>query len=119
MPEKLRDMDAMLPAIPSKFFQPAANVLPAIGPRRARVAMLNGCVMPLLFGDVNEATVRVLRRSGCEVIFPSTNLLRRVEHSQRRKAVAAKKMARRNIDAFLAAGMSMPLSSTPPAAARR
>jgi glycolate oxidase iron-sulfur subunit len=58
MPAKLRAMDAMLPAIPATFFRPAANVLPAIGPRRARVAMLNGCVMPLLFGDVNEATVR-------------------------------------------------------------
>ena len=74
----------MLPAIPSKFFQPPANILPAIGPRRARVAVLNGCVMPLLFGDVNEAMVRVLRRSGCEVIFPTQSCCWRFEYSQRR-----------------------------------
>ena len=48
LPAKLREMDAMLPAIPSKFFHAEADVLPAIGARRAKVAMLNGCVMPLL-----------------------------------------------------------------------
>lgn len=102
MPAKLRAMDAMLPAIPAKFFQPTANTLPAIGPRRARVAMLNGCVMPLLFGDVNEATVRVLRRSGCEVIFPEQTCCGAL-NIHNGEQVAAKQMARKNIDAFLAA----------------
>jgi len=101
MPEKLRSMDAMLPAIPAKFFTPAATVLPAIGPRRTRVAMLNGCVMPLLFGDVNAATVRVLRRSGCEVIFPERQLCCGALNIHNGETVAAKAMARRNIDAFL------------------
>ncbi len=105
MPGKLRDMDAMLPAIPSKFFQPAANILPAIGPRRARVAMLNGCVMPLLFGDVNEATVRVLRRSGCDVIFPEQQVCCGALNIHNGEQAVAKQMARRNIDAFLEAGV--------------
>ena len=105
MPAKLRAMDAMLPEIAAKFFQPEANVLPAIGPRRARVAMLNGCVMPLLFGDVNEATVRVLRRSGCEVIFPERQLCCGALNIHNGETAAAKIMARRNIDAFLEAGV--------------
>ena len=105
MSQKLRDMDAMLPAIPKKFFQPEANVLPAIGPRRARVAMLNGCVMPLLFGAVNDATVRVLRRNGCEVIFPEQQICCGALNTHNGENVAAKKMARQNIDAFLAAGV--------------
>ena len=87
LPKKLREMDAMLPNDPGKIFSRAeADVLPALGARRAKVAMLDGCVMPLLFGDVNEATVRVLRRNGCDVLFPEkANLLRRLEHSQRRE----------------------------------
>ena len=105
MPAKLRAMDAMLPAIPSKFYQPAANILPAIGPRRARVAVLNGCVMPLLFGDVNDATVRVLRRSGCDVIFPAQQVCCGALNIHNGEQVVAKQMARRNIDAFLAAGV--------------
>ncbi|MGZ9130055.1 MAG: (Fe-S)-binding protein, partial [Candidatus Binatia bacterium] len=105
MPAKLRAMDAMLPAIPSKFFQPAANILSAIGPRRARVAMLNGCVMPLLFGDVNDATVRVLRRSGCDVIFPDQQVCCGALNIHNGEQAAARQMARRNIDAFLEAGV--------------
>ena len=105
MPGKLRDLDAMLPAIPSNFFQPAANILPAIGPRRARVAVLNGCVMPLLFGDVNDATVRVLRRSGCDVIFPEQQVCCGALNIHNGEQAVAKQMARRNIDAFLEAGV--------------
>jgi Fe-S oxidoreductase len=98
-------MDAMLPAIPKKFFKPEAEILPAIGPRRARVAMLNGCVMPLMFGDVNAASVRVLRRNGCEVIFPKRQICCGALNIHNGESVAAKQMARRNIDAFLDAGV--------------
>jgi glycolate oxidase iron-sulfur subunit len=105
LPQKLRDMEAMLPAIPKKFFRPEASILPAIGPRRARVAMLNGCVMPLLFGEVNAATVRVLRHNGCEVVFPKEQLCCGALNVHNGEQVAAKKMARQNIDAFLAAAV--------------
>ena len=103
LPEKLRKMESMLPAIPRRFFSPQTNMLPAIGPRRAKVAMLNGCVMPLLFGDVNAATVRVLQRNGCDVLFPETQTCCGALNVHNGENVAAKKMARRNIDAFLAA----------------
>jgi len=105
LPKKLREMDAMLPAIPKNFFKPEAETLPAIGPRRARVAMLNGCVMPLMFGDVNAATVRVLRLNGCEVICPKRQICCGALNTHNGESVAAKQMARRNIDAFLDAGV--------------
>jgi Fe-S oxidoreductase len=105
LPKKLREMDAMLPAIPKNFFKPEAETLPAIGSRRARVAMLNGCVMPLMFGDVNAATVRVLRLNGCEVIFPKRQICCGALNTHNGESVAAKQMARRNIDAFLDAGV--------------
>jgi glycolate oxidase iron-sulfur subunit len=95
----------MLPAIPKRFFDPEARILPAIGQRRARVAMLNGCVMPLIFGDVNEATVRVLRRNGCDVVFPRNQICCGALNVHNGESVAAKQMARRNIDAFLDAGV--------------
>ena len=91
----------MLPPISPRFFAPDASILPAIGARRAKVAMLNGCVMPLLFGDVNEATVRVLRRNGCDVVFPRNQICCGALNVHNGESVAAKQMARRNIDAFL------------------
>ncbi|MDH3444252.1 MAG: heterodisulfide reductase-related iron-sulfur binding cluster [Deltaproteobacteria bacterium] len=102
---KLGKMDAMLPTIPKQFFQPESNVLPAIGPLRARVAMLNGCVMPLLFGEVNAATVRVLQRNGCEIVFPEMQTCCGALNIHNGEQAAAKRMARQNIDAFLAANV--------------
>jgi glycolate oxidase iron-sulfur subunit len=102
---KLREMDSMLPAVPANFFHADAEVLPAFGARRARVGMLNGCVMPLLFADVNAATVRVLRRNGCEVVLPKNQICCGALNIHNGESIAAKKMARHNIDVFLQANV--------------
>ena len=43
---------------------------PASGERRARVALLTGCVQSAVFSDVNAATARVLAADGYEVVAP-------------------------------------------------
>ena len=105
LPGKLREMDSMLPTVPAKFYYPVTSILPAIGERRAKVAMLNGCVMPLLFGDVNEATVRVLRRNGCDVVLPKNQICCGALNIHNGESIAAKQMARHNIDVFLEANV--------------
>lgn len=44
---------------------------PALGTKRYTVGILAGCVMRVLFGETNAATVRVLQANGCEVVAPS------------------------------------------------
>jgi glycolate oxidase iron-sulfur subunit len=44
------------------------QTFPAQGPRRKRVALLSGCAQPVLAPGINEATVRLLTRHGCEVV---------------------------------------------------
>ncbi len=105
LPKKVREIESMLPSIPRNFFDPAGKVFPAIGERRAKVAMLNGCVMPLLFGDVNHATVRVLQYNGCDVVFPGCQICCGALNVHNGENVVAKQMARQNIDAFLGAGV--------------
>jgi glycolate oxidase iron-sulfur subunit len=100
LPKRLAEMDAMLPFIPPRFFEP--QTLAAMGARRARVAMLEGCVMPLLFGDVNAATARVLQRNGCDVICPPDQNCCGALNIHNGEQDTARRMARRNIDAFLA-----------------
>ena len=46
------------------------EVTPAVGERRGRVALMQGCVQRVFFGDVNAATVRVLAAEGWEVHAP-------------------------------------------------
>ena len=69
MPSGLR---GMLELLPSRL--PPAEALPlrvpAVGTRRARVALLIGCVQRVLRPSINSATVRVLAASGVEVVIP-------------------------------------------------
>ncbi|MGH2827738.1 MAG: (Fe-S)-binding protein [Actinomycetota bacterium] len=44
---------------------------PAVGEPRGRVGLLQGCVQRAFFGDVNEATARVLSQEGYEVVAPA------------------------------------------------
>src|SRR2546428_5857489 len=60
LPRRLREMEALLPTVPSRFFAPEAN-LPAIGKRRARAALLSGRAMSTPFGEGDKAPPRVPR----------------------------------------------------------
>ena len=44
------------------------GVFPAEGERRMRIAFLRGCVQRVLEPRINEATIRLLTRLGCEVV---------------------------------------------------
>lgn len=69
LPVELRGMLSLLPDhLPAT--QPFPEVYPAEGPRRARVALLIGCVQNVLAPEINWATLRVLARNGVEVIIP-------------------------------------------------
>jgi glycolate oxidase iron-sulfur subunit len=68
LPKRLRAMEGLLPE--SKPRETVAEVTPAVGPRRARVGLLLGCVQREFFPNVNAATVRVLAAEGCEVVAP-------------------------------------------------
>jgi glycolate oxidase iron-sulfur subunit len=68
-PAALAPMMALLPdELPNS--EPLPAVLPAQGGRRARVALLTGCVQQALAPEVNWATARVLARNGVEVVIP-------------------------------------------------
>lgn len=69
LPRELRGMLALLPdRLPAA--QPFPEVYPAEGERRARVALLIGCVQNVLSPEINWATLRVLAKNGVEVVIP-------------------------------------------------
>ncbi len=86
------------------FFAYYGKTLPAEGERRYRVAFLGGCIANISFARLNEATVRVLQKNGCEVSIPAgPDLLRRAACARGIRD-EARKLARRNIDALLEGG---------------
>lgn len=67
-PAALRPMLNLVPdALPAA--RPLPTVYPAEGIRRARVALLAGCIQQALDPEINWATLRVLARNGVEVVI--------------------------------------------------
>jgi glycolate oxidase iron-sulfur subunit len=68
---KLDELEALTPTISPSFFVPRGQRWAATGPRKATAFMHAGCIMHVAFAHVNDATVRVLQKAGCDVIAPA------------------------------------------------
>jgi glycolate oxidase iron-sulfur subunit len=83
--QQLRRLPSLVNAFPSKLsalllLAPTVSfattqletpeLTPASGSRRLTVGLVTGCVQRAFFGDVNQATARVLAAEGCEVRTP-------------------------------------------------
>ena len=69
LPRWLLPLLALAPdEIPTASAADRPQIFPAEGERRLRVALLSGCAQKVLAPGINEATVRLLTRHGCDVI---------------------------------------------------
>jgi glycolate oxidase iron-sulfur subunit len=76
------------------------HVFPAEGPRRGRVALLDGCVNTILSPSINDSAIRVLNRHGVEVVLAEgEECCGSLTHHMGREAEALAS-ARANIDAW-------------------
>ena len=67
--QRLRAMLALAPAsVPGPSAMDKPGIHPAVGERKARVALLAGCAQRVLSPSINEATIRLLTRLGVEVV---------------------------------------------------
>jgi glycolate oxidase iron-sulfur subunit len=99
----LKRMAAMLRLTPRKLSPPVerfGKVYAAQGARRGRVALLSGCINPVLAPATNEAAVRLLNRNGIEVVVAAGEACcgSLVHHLGREQQALAQ--ARNNIDAW-------------------
>lgn len=77
------------------------------GEGRGRVGMLTGCVQQGLYDRVNQATARVLRANGFDVVPVTGQDCCGALHAHAGALAGARELARRNIDAFEAAGVDV------------
>jgi len=71
LPARLAQLEKLMPDVNARMLRARLpEVVPAQGQRRARVALLAGCVQRVYFPEVNAATLRVLAAEGCEVVVP-------------------------------------------------
>jgi glycolate oxidase iron-sulfur subunit len=76
-------------------------VFPAEGEKRYKVAFLAGCIANISFARLNEATVRVLQKNGCEVHIPEAQNCCGALHVHAGRKDDARELAKNNIDATL------------------
>jgi glycolate oxidase iron-sulfur subunit len=89
-----------------------ARVFPAEGAvRRKRVALLSGCVQKALAPEINEATVRVLTRHGCDVVVVRGAGCCGALALHQGERAAAEAWAGGNIEAFSAEHQRAPLDA--------
>jgi glycolate oxidase iron-sulfur subunit len=92
------------PAEPPFFFSRIGRSYPAEGERRYRVALMAGCIANVSFARLNEATIRVLNKNGCEVVIPEGQSCCGALHVHSGLREDARNLARRNIDGILDGG---------------
>jgi glycolate oxidase iron-sulfur subunit len=100
---RLRAMLAMAPkTIPPVSRNDDPQIFAATGERRMRVALMTGCAQKALNTDINDATIRLLRRLGCEVVIPrGMGCCGALTHHMGREAEAHASAAA-NVAAFMA-----------------
>src|SRR5262252_8799978 len=71
LPKRSAQLEALMPDVTTRLLTASLPAFsPAKGERRARVALIAGCVQRVYFPGVNEATIRVLNAEGCDVAVP-------------------------------------------------
>ena len=99
LPGRVGTLAALAPArlsSPSAVDRP--QVFPAEGALRKRVALLTGCAQQVVAPEINEATVRLLTRHGCEVVVAKgAGCCGGLTHHMGRDSLG---FARANIDAW-------------------
>ena len=98
LPKFARDALSLVPVNANAGNLP--EVSPANGEKRARVGFVSGCVMSVMFGETNAASVRLLNRIGCEVLTPRAQVCCGALYAHTGQLELARASARRNIEIF-------------------
>ncbi len=113
LPGTLAAWEALLPAMPKAADRaPLPEAIPAEGPRRARVALLTGCVQQVVFGAHNRATATVLAKNGCEVLVPRGQGCCGALHAHGGDHERSLALARETIDTFERTGADAVIVNT-------
>jgi glycolate oxidase iron-sulfur subunit len=102
MPKHLVEMEGIMPEIKQSVRQKYKNeeVIKAKGETKHEVSMLTGCVMDVMFGEINDATINVLTRNGNDVVIPKNQTCCGALHVHSGDREMGRKLAKQNIEAF-------------------
>jgi glycolate oxidase iron-sulfur subunit len=101
LPERLVRMQELAPRISEHFFdENISEEMMPLAEVKYRVGMLSGCLMNVMFADINQDTVEVLLQNHCVVVTPKEQVCCGSLAAHNGDFEIAKKLARQNIDIF-------------------
>ena len=118
LPRRLRELEAMTPAIQRDFRPNDRPRHAGHGPKKYRVALLTGCAQDMIFSEVNRDTAEVLARNGCEVVTPAEQSCCGSLHAHNGEWELARRTGTANRLTNFRRNNSTPSSATPPVAVR-
>jgi len=101
LPKTLGAMEGIMPPVVPRFAD-YRRPAPATATRRGTVFFFAGCIQEAFLAQVNQATIRVLQHNGYQVCTPQAQTCCGAPHLHLGDLETARKLACRNIDAFLA-----------------
>ncbi|WP_240733009.1 (Fe-S)-binding protein [Jeotgalibacillus sp. S-D1] len=102
MPDHLVEMESIMPKVDTSVRKKYKNenVIKSTQPTKNEVALLTGCVMDVMFSDINESTINVLTRNGSDVSIPKNQTCCGALHVHAGDRDTGRKLAKQNIEAF-------------------
>jgi glycolate oxidase iron-sulfur subunit len=99
LPQSLREPLALVPNTATTFAAP--EISSATTPKsHGRVGFISGCVMSVMFGETNRATIQLLNASGYDVVTPKSQACCGALFAHGGNLAAARATAKRNIETF-------------------
>ena len=98
LPKFAREAMSLIPEKISSADIP--EVSPAVGAARGRVGFISGCVMSVMFGKTNAASIRLLNRAGYDVVVPRGQGCCGALFAHTGNLASARACARQNIEIF-------------------
>ena len=98
---KLAELDSLSPKVSKKFSDSVINeITEPVGEKKIDTAFLYGCLMNVMFADINKDTVDLLSKNGCKVFTPKDQVCCGSLHAHNGDPETAKKLAKKNLRAF-------------------
>jgi glycolate oxidase iron-sulfur subunit len=100
-PEKIIEIDKLAPRVSKRFSDSLIKeITPASGEEKIKTAFLSGCLMNVMFAEINKDTVDVLSASGCRVITPEEQVCCGSLQAHNGDFDTARKLAEKNLRVF-------------------
>ena len=101
IPGNLNNIEKLTPPVSKKFSDSILpEIIPARKERKFKTAFLTGCLMNVMFADINIETVEVLTLLGCEVVVPDGQVCCGSLNEHNGDRHTALDLAKKNIDVF-------------------